>query len=488
MGIGVVGLGALLRFYNLGSKSLWVDEMAHYQEAGAMSSYQELVNAALSHAQPPFSWLVFRWYQRFLSFVDVSMDPDFAARLPAAIFGVLAIPVAYFFGKKLFSEKEGLIGAFLVATSTLLVWYSQEARHYSMISLLALLSMFYFYSAITENTKRAWGLYAVFSILALYTHSFVIFIMVCQAIFLVTSWVLKWLFKREPSLRAIDLGTLAKGAGSMIFVVLVFAPMLLMFGLWGQLAGGGHLTSPTITLPSVLGVWGELNFMTHSDLTRYGIATSHPASYLFVALAFVGLVASLRKNMLHGLYLLFMSLLLTLLVVVVFNYLQTSMRVRYIIFVSPPFLLLVARGFTASFGGIASHLSERLPRQNLASILPVGIAFLLFGGLSVAPLSESYARQKADFRGAARYIEDRMSPYDIIMYSDDANTRFGMQRYLTRPGGEIPESFQNMGIWYVLAYGLPPDNDQFGAPFELVKNSSRGTNCFGILCADFQQP
>lgn len=65
-------------------------------------------------------------------------------RVPSVIFGVLTIFVVYLIGRKLFDRKVALILSLLLATSGLHIYYSQEARMYSLASFLVSLLVYLF--------------------------------------------------------------------------------------------------------------------------------------------------------------------------------------------------------------------------------------------------------------------------------------------------------------------------------------------------------
>jgi len=66
-------------------------------------------------------------------------DDPWVLRLPAFVAGVAMIPVTYAVGRRLFGSAAGYIGAALVAGSGALVFYSTNARGYTMICLATLL-------------------------------------------------------------------------------------------------------------------------------------------------------------------------------------------------------------------------------------------------------------------------------------------------------------------------------------------------------------
>jgi 4-amino-4-deoxy-L-arabinose transferase-like glycosyltransferase len=67
---------------------------------------------------------------------------EFALRLPAALFGIALIPVAYFFGAALFGRAVGLVTAALLAISFWDIDLARYARFYSAFSMLYVLTLY----------------------------------------------------------------------------------------------------------------------------------------------------------------------------------------------------------------------------------------------------------------------------------------------------------------------------------------------------------
>jgi hypothetical protein len=107
---GLVLLGAALRFTGLGAEPLWLDEAFSWRWAH-LPLAELWGEAARTETNPPL------W---------------FTLRLPAALLGVAAIPLAFLAGRPLAGPRGGLGAAFLVASDPLLVAYAQEARGYTL--------------------------------------------------------------------------------------------------------------------------------------------------------------------------------------------------------------------------------------------------------------------------------------------------------------------------------------------------------------------
>ncbi len=162
--LAIVLLATALRFYGLGSESLWRDEGTSIYLAG--HSVSHILDDRANFAHGPLYFLTLRgWVLAF-------GNSEFAARSLSAILGVLTVPLIYLLGAALFRKRgAGLVSALILATCLFHVRYSQEARMYSMCALLATASMFFFIRLLRRDDTAARIGYVLCSLLLLYTHN-----------------------------------------------------------------------------------------------------------------------------------------------------------------------------------------------------------------------------------------------------------------------------------------------------------------------------
>lgn len=159
--------GFILRIYELGYQSLWYDE-----------GYS--INAALQMLERGLPILPSgHFYSTAIlntSFIASSMglfgSSEFAARLPAVLFGVLTIPLTFYFVKRLIDKKVALITAFLVTFFVLEIVWSRQARMYQQLQFFYLLSLFLFYEFTQKGTNRYLILTIISTICTVLSHSF----------------------------------------------------------------------------------------------------------------------------------------------------------------------------------------------------------------------------------------------------------------------------------------------------------------------------
>src|SRR5271166_5682610 len=165
---------AWLRLSHLGSKSLWLDEGATV--ALARASWQHFAWVwwyGEANLQTVYFLLMRGWIHGGLS--------EAWLRLPSALFGIASVPLLYVVARKFMRAGPALASAALLAFSPAHVYYSQEARSYTLAILLVLLSSYFFVRAVEEGRRRDWVLWTVVSLLAFYSHDFAALVLVAQA-------------------------------------------------------------------------------------------------------------------------------------------------------------------------------------------------------------------------------------------------------------------------------------------------------------------
>jgi mannosyltransferase len=177
--LAIMLLGAVLRFYGLGFQSLWGEELASW-DFSTRETISQVIGGVRSDVQPPLYFLILRFAQWIFG------DSEWALRLPSALAGWLCIPAIYLLGKRLYSEREGLIAALFLAVLWAPIYYSQEARSYSMLILLSILTTYFWWNVLLglryrqELPASEAALYVIGAVLCAYLHYFGLLLVVLQ--------------------------------------------------------------------------------------------------------------------------------------------------------------------------------------------------------------------------------------------------------------------------------------------------------------------
>ncbi len=109
-------------------------------------------------------------YQLVLSgWTQLSPSPE-SGRWLSVFAGLATVYFIYRWARLQLGEHAALIAGGLAAISPLLVYFSQEARAYSLYVCLTSASLAFFFEALQTGGKRAWTAFVVASVLNLYTH------------------------------------------------------------------------------------------------------------------------------------------------------------------------------------------------------------------------------------------------------------------------------------------------------------------------------
>jgi mannosyltransferase len=169
--VGLTALGAALRFATLGVQAYHHDEIVTASRVLRVGFGHAMDAVGFSESAPPLYYaLAWVWTQ-------VAGNGEWGLRSLSAFAGVATIPVAYLVGRELRGARAGALAAALVAVNPMLLWYSQEARAYSLLGLFCALSLLFCVRALRgeRGEKRDFVLWGVFSALALATHYFAVF-------------------------------------------------------------------------------------------------------------------------------------------------------------------------------------------------------------------------------------------------------------------------------------------------------------------------
>ncbi len=102
-------------------------------------------------------------------FYEIFGRQPWVVRGPALLAGILCIPAAYFFGRRIFNARQSLAGAALIALTPWFINYSVNGRGYTLIILFSLLLANLGTLLTQQQSRAALGAYAIVAALGFYT-------------------------------------------------------------------------------------------------------------------------------------------------------------------------------------------------------------------------------------------------------------------------------------------------------------------------------
>ncbi len=398
----LLGLG--LRLYGLDAQSLWYDE--GFSVYLARMDVDEITTRTAADIQPPL------YYYLLHGWIGLFGDGERALRGLSVLFGVLTVPLTYAVAWQLFrSRLAGLLAALLVAVSPLHVWYGQEVRMYTLLTFLCLLSS-YFLLLVVKAEKTGpvailWTVYTLANVAALYTHYFAFFVLVFQALYVLAVWVAG----RGRPLHLV-LGGLASGVATLLLYLPWLPQLITRYGTdvsyWP-----GQLKIHEVLVDIVLSFVGGESI---SEAAGILLAAGYGLVLILCLLALLAQAMRGGQPEVDGrpypLLFLLLYLLLPPALILALSYNTPKFNARYVMVSHPAFSLLLAGGLAALWQRRAGSLGNVLR----GALSAVALVFLL--GVSAYADYDAYtdpAFARADFRGAARYLQERIGPDETVI-------------------------------------------------------------------------
>lgn len=136
----IVAFGAVLRFWNLGQWSFWIDEVFTVRDA------QNLSLNSLQSIPNPIPYLAVK-----LSIV-LAGHSEWGSRLIPCLVGISSILAVFGLGRTLFNWQVGLLSSAFVACSSWHLFWSQNARYPVFTFLFAVLTVWFFYLSLERDS------------------------------------------------------------------------------------------------------------------------------------------------------------------------------------------------------------------------------------------------------------------------------------------------------------------------------------------------
>jgi 4-amino-4-deoxy-L-arabinose transferase-like glycosyltransferase len=380
---GLTLLAFVLRFYRLGSWGMESDEVFMLRDSLALS---------LRNPRPLMYFLNHYVVSPFLP-----LD-EFGIRLLPAISGVLTVPVFYAMTRRLVGTRPALIGAFFVATSGLLVTYSQFGRYWTLVFLLTSVYPYALYLGIRDGNGRMLALGSVTAVLAILAHPVSVLLLGGLG-----AWVIVTYAKRDRLAQLWRRKDVRWGAFlAVILVVLIAMRFVPMLQSWVR----AHDRVPVNerTGEFLLHTPGGQGVKQMSLLLVY-VQNLTPPLVLAGSLG----IFMLWRERTRSLAFLMACLLVLPTAFILLVQIRTAVSIFYLI-PTMPALFMGTGVFLDRLIGVETGLRPRW-------LLSAAVGFMIFADGAPTLISQYRDGKRYDFRGAARWLDERMAPGDVL-FSD----------------------------------------------------------------------
>lgn len=140
----ILVIASILRLVSL-NQSLWLDEAINVLATQKFSLLGMITEYAKADFHPPGFFILIWLWTRLLGISEI------AIRIPSVIFGLVTIYFIFLTGTKLHSKRLGLLCALLLSINPLHIYYSQEARMYSLAAMAVTINIFLFIKLINKE-------------------------------------------------------------------------------------------------------------------------------------------------------------------------------------------------------------------------------------------------------------------------------------------------------------------------------------------------
>ncbi|MEO6222678.1 MAG: glycosyltransferase family 39 protein [Vicinamibacterales bacterium] len=366
----------VLRVIGLNS-GLWYDEIITVIESVRSPLYEIVTEFPGNNQHVLFS---------VLAHLSTSMFGEHAwsVRLPSLVFGVAAVPVLYLFARQFVTRLEALLACVLLTTAYHHVWFSQNARGYSALACLTLLSSWLLMRGLRRGRTIDAVWYGLAAALGVYAHLTMMFLVVSHALLCGATVVVG---RRNDLLR--QRGRFAAMAFGLatVFTLLLYSPILLDVRQF-------FVTHPNLDTPATP-AWavGEL---IRGLKVGLGAGLGAIVGGLFFA-------AGIRSYFKQSPFVLGVFVLPGVVTVGAALALGRPVFPRFVFFLIGFALLIAVRGALEIGGWVGRRWTQTGP-----------VLVLVMAAVSLISLVPNYRYPKQDFEGALRFVEDHRAAGEKI--------------------------------------------------------------------------
>lgn len=440
-------LGGFLRFYHLTFQSVWDDELATLIECDPSLKFSDAIKTYMEFDNmPPLYLLLMRYL--FVAFGHTA----FVLRVFSAIMGTAAIGAMFLLGQRLFNKNVGNAAAFIFTLNYFQIYYSQEGRPYTFLTLFTILSFYRLVVYLQQPSVKNALYYAFFTLLMLYGQYVALFMLAAQVLVLL---VFLLFFEREQKVKFF-----LNMIPAIFIMVIGYLPAL------PQLLKNAAITSSWIPFPPLDVFTGYLSeFFGNSEFIVAIV-------YLLIIHFFVQVFATERQTsskpiwqaMNYSFVVLVIWLVVYMLIPLIRTYTTLPILVsRYFNPLIPAICIMAGIGLT--------EIKNRVAQQTIVAL------FLCFTVVDMAIVKKYYfVPQKPQYRENAAYVLSDLKPDEPVVTTfcwhytyffkpgkHHTQIKYGtLDKYINQLRGEshMPESFWYMGT-HEKSTNLSPENNVF---------------------------
>lgn len=391
--LGMITVGAVLRSIGL-DEGLWYDEIQTLVDYVRLPGGEILTRYDSANNHVLYSLLAHNTVVAF-------GESAWSLRLPAALLGVVSIPIVYAFGRQIAPRSEAFLAAAFLSVSYHHVWFSQNARGYTGLlvgTVIASALLLKLLAASRVRPELVLG-YAVVSALTIWTHLTAVVTVVAHGIV----WLLLTFDRPRRLASPTSLAILLALTLAGLFSLALYGPVLPQLA--GTLSGGSTASAAT--------EWKNPSWLVLESLRNLsqGIPGGWPAIMIGTIIALVGILSYARQSPLVLSVLLLPAALMGILILGTGH----NLWPRFFFFSAAFAVLIGVRGGTTLIRRVAQ------PAQATHWELALGMVVVV---LSATTVPRAWG-PKQDYQAAAQYVAESRGEADAVINVDLTRYPFG---------------------------------------------------------------
>lgn len=413
--VAVIAAGAALRFYHLGTFSLWWDEIVHIwtSQSGGLADVVAEVKRGIppgagNAGAVPLDYALLHLYLRIAP-PPAPEDIEAFYRFPSFVYSWLALPLLYAFGRRFLDRQVALLATLLLALSLPHMLYAAEARFYSLFVLTTLTNLYAFANVISRRDRyAAWAAYAAVNVVYFFSGLFSLLVLAIQYAILGTLLA--------SALAGSGQGALARGkplfreATSLLATGLVLAACVAAYFVDTSL-GHKYNRDPSRVLDPLFLTWNTLLAFSSGNYLLVGLLLLFPLPLLYARRR--------GPKLLPVVLYLELSLLLIPLVIETARWKHYYFHPRHALFLLPAVQILTALSLATALRAIDPFRLLRLPPSRRAAA-NVTLAATLVVATQLSTLRDfvekperffSSSKKTQDMKRLTQTVRDRVAGF-----------------------------------------------------------------------------
>lgn len=387
----ILGTSLFITGYNLLTQSIRLDEaQSIWASTKPLLSILEFISKDV--AAPLYAILLHFWIQIFGTDIRI-------VRALSLVFFIFTLPFLYRVAVESSNRKVALLTVMLFSLSPFIMWYTSEARMYTLFTLITSLNHLYFLKLMRSDGKNGKTGYLITTALGLYTHYFFIFLLITQGAYILLDWGRNVIADNSNSSVWQKINIYKARPGHIIMLLLTGILLFLPWVLYVIMRGSAANTQPLIPPPTSYNIFQVfVNFLF--GFQGGGLQPILIALWPLVIIVLFFIFTQKRRTKIFNIEYFILASFLPIALVFLGSYIRPIFLSRYLILTTPTLFFIIS--------WLLINNSRKISFFLISAVITVMMGLLVYQNISAqTPVKE-------DYRGVTAYLEKQTKSNDII--------------------------------------------------------------------------